>query len=256
MVADRYFHTGTRVVTWQDPGGYDAYRPPAGAIAAAREPDNFGVRHSVAVAPAAVGVPLSGLPELRRLVDQFVLHYDDCGSSKWCFIALQRRQLSVHFLLDVDGTVYQTLDLRERAYHATTANNRSIGIEIANLGAFEPREAGVLAQWYHRDATGHIRLAPPPELGDPGTRTKDFVGRPARAQPVPGIINGHRVAQYDFTPEQYAALIKLTAALHQIFPRLKLDCPRDIRGRVLPGKLPDATLDRFRGILGHWHIQA
>ena len=71
-----------------------------------------------------------------------------------------------------------------------------------------------------------------------------------------GVINGHRVAQYDFTPEQYAALIKLTAALHRIFPRLRLDYPRDIRGRVLPDKLPDTTLDRFHGILGHWHIQA
>src|ERR1051326_5972522 len=26
IVAGRLFHTGTRVVTWMDPGGYDAYR--------------------------------------------------------------------------------------------------------------------------------------------------------------------------------------------------------------------------------------
>ena len=26
IVAGQLFHTGTRVVTWMDPGGYDAYR--------------------------------------------------------------------------------------------------------------------------------------------------------------------------------------------------------------------------------------
>jgi N-acetyl-anhydromuramyl-L-alanine amidase AmpD len=37
-------------------------------------------------------------------------------------------------MLDLDGTIYQTLDLKERASHATIANSRSIGIEIANMG--------------------------------------------------------------------------------------------------------------------------
>ena len=49
-----------------------------------------------------------------------------------------RRGLSVHFLLDVDGTLYQTLDLRERAWHAGESffrgrrccNDFSIGIEL------------------------------------------------------------------------------------------------------------------------------
>ena len=48
------------------------------------------------------------------------------------------RGLSVHFMLDLDGTIYQTLDLKEGAWHATVANGRSIGIEIANIGAYPP----------------------------------------------------------------------------------------------------------------------
>ena len=64
------------------------------------------------------------LPQLQQVVDQFVLHYDVCGLSKICFNVLHdHRGLSIHFMVDIDGTIYQTLDLRERAYHATIANN-------------------------------------------------------------------------------------------------------------------------------------
>ncbi len=121
IVAGRRFPTGTRVVTWLDPDGYNAY---AGA------------------APTTLRAGLKGVPARREFaalqagIDQFVLHYDGSGLSRLCFATLQERKLSVHFLLDVDGTIYQTLDLRERAAHATIANDRSIGIEMANLGAY------------------------------------------------------------------------------------------------------------------------
>src|SRR5262245_43453849 len=50
------------------------------------------------------------LDALRKVVDQFVIHYDVCGTSRACFRVLHdTRGLSVHFLLDVDGTIYQTL---------------------------------------------------------------------------------------------------------------------------------------------------
>ena len=77
------------------------------------------------------------LPTLQRVVDQFVIHFDAAGTSKRCFQILQdRRGLSVHFMLDLDGTIYQTLDAKESAWHATIANGRSIGIEVANIGAY------------------------------------------------------------------------------------------------------------------------
>src|SRR6185503_14558055 len=89
------------------------------------------------------------LERLREVVDQFVLHYDVAGTSGRCFQVLQdARGLSVHFLLDVDGTIYQTLDLRDEAWHATKANPRSIGIEIANLGAYPPGKAKPLDDAY------------------------------------------------------------------------------------------------------------
>src|SRR3954464_5598425 len=144
IVAGKLVHTGTRVITWMDPGGYDAYRverrfaPFAESdwkktLAAQPEfgtPNRYSLRQKI-LTPEEIELRRGGgwdLPALQRVVDQFVLHYDVAGVSKQCFKILQDyRDLSVHFMLDVDGTIYQTLDLKERAYHATTSNDRSIG---------------------------------------------------------------------------------------------------------------------------------
>ena len=193
---------------------------------------------------------------MQETVDQFVLHYDVCGLSKICFNVLQQRGLSIHFLLDLDGTVYQTLDLQERALHATVSNNRSIGIEIAHVGAYSPGDTKVIDDWYRRDA------ARPAFYPGAGTYravgylfTQSFTGRPARPMLVRGQIHGVTLQQYDFTPEQYAALAKLIATLNRVFPKIKLDYPRDKLGRLIPRKLPDATLEKYQGVIGHYHIQ-
>lgn len=236
VVAGEYFHTGARVVTWKDPGGYNAY---TGAV------DNFGARRGT-----------SDLDGLRGTIDQLVVHYDSYGLSKLCFEALQRRGLSSHFLIDLDGTIYQTLDLQERAYHATVANNRSIGVEVASIGSFRVGQDAELNAWYGPDDTGRMRVNPPAGPVASGVRTPHFVARPVRAERIRGVINGDDQQQYDYTPEQYAALIRLTAALHRVFPKLRLDYPRDAAGRVMTDKLTDTDYASFQGLLGHFHIQA
>ena len=106
----------------------------------------------------------NGLP-LRNVVDQFVMHYDVCGLSKTCFNVLHdHRGLSIHFMLDIDGTIYQTLDLKERAFHATTSNTRSVGVEIANMGAYPPSDTKVLNAWYQPDASGRPTITIPASI--------------------------------------------------------------------------------------------
>ena len=61
--------------------------------------------------------------------------------------------------------------------------------------------------------------------------------------------------QYDFTPAQYEALIKLTATLCKIFPNLECQYPQDEDGKVFPVKLPDERLNSYHGLLGHFHVQ-
>ncbi|MBI2813370.1 MAG: N-acetylmuramoyl-L-alanine amidase [Opitutae bacterium] len=272
VVAGQLFHTGAKVVTWMDPGGYDAYRverrfspleesdweSTKAAMKDIVTPNRYSLRTGV-LTPAEVERLRGGgwdLPTLQRVVDQFVLHYDVCGISKQCFRVLHDfRGLSVHFMLDIDGTIYQTLDLKERARHATIANDRSIGIEIANMGAYGANDLEALNTWYGADASGRLVIKVPEKLGDPMIRTKGFTGSPARAELVKGNIQGQDLQQYDLTPQQYAALIKLTATLNKVFPKITLDYPRGPDGRLLPRKLPAEELAKYQGVLGHYHIQ-
>jgi N-acetyl-anhydromuramyl-L-alanine amidase AmpD len=158
-------------------------------------------------------------------------------------------------MLDLDGTIYQTLDLKERAWHATSSNSRSVGIEIANMGAYPANGKNPFAEWYSKDPNGQVRITIPARYGDGGIRTKDFVGHPTRPEPITGTIQGQELVQYDFTPQQYQALIKLTATLCKALPKIKCDYPKDAAGNLVRQKLPDAELKAHEGVMGHFHIQ-
>src|SRR5688572_21042800 len=171
VIAGQYFHTGAPVVLWTDPGGFDAYRTErrfsdwkdSSYTATTQQADEIYARtgevakfYDAAVAPqrlrlrsavlddAAIEKFRGGgwdLASLADKVDQFVYHFDVTGTSSQCFFILHDvRGLSVHFMLDVDGTIYQTCDVKERAAHGTVSNDRSVGIEIANIGAYSPSD--------------------------------------------------------------------------------------------------------------------
>jgi N-acetylmuramoyl-L-alanine amidase len=272
VVAGQFVHTETPVVLWLDPGGYDAYRverrfakwseadwdSSKAAVRDLESPNRFGLRRGALSEEEIDRVRGGGwdLPLLQRVVDQFVIHYDACGTSRRCFQVLHDfRGLSVHFLLDLDGTIYQTLDLKERAWHATSSNSRSIGIEIAHIGAYPSANATPLIDGYATDADGQTRIVIPDRLGPSGIRTPGYVGHPAQPDIIAGDLQGKTLYQFDFTPEQYRALVKLTATLCQVFPRLRCDYPRDASGALVRRKLPDTELEQYRGLLGHFHIQ-
>ncbi len=261
VVCGQLFHTGgAPVVLWTDPGGYDAYRVTNRFAAEPGEPRaRYNERRADRLS-AAERAKLQdqgwSLPLLQKVVDQFVIHYDVCGTSRRCFQVLQDgRDLSVHFMLDVDGTIYQTLDLKENAWHATKANSRSVGIEIANMGAYPPGNMTRLATWYPKESDGRVKLNIADPFGLAGVRNREYSLRPDREEPVTGVIQGETLAMYDLTPQQYEALIKLTATLSTVFPLIKLDVPRDEKGNVLPRALSDTAFNRYQGLLGHYHVQ-
>lgn len=275
VICGRYFHTGAPVVLWTDPGGYDGYRVERRfapideaswekSAAKLKTPNRFGMRMTGLSAEETERVRGGGwdLPTLQRVVDQFVIHYDVCGTSRTCFRILHDvRGLSVHFMLDVDGTIYQTLDVKERAWHATVSNDRSVGVEIANMGAYSVRAGGTpapqdpLAKWYAKDADGSVRMTIPPELDGGGVRTPGFVGHPARPEIVTGEVQGQEFRQWDLTPQQYESLEKLTATLCTVLPRIRCDYPRDEEGRVVTRQLSPERLEGYSGLIGHYHIQ-
>jgi N-acetyl-anhydromuramyl-L-alanine amidase AmpD len=272
VAAGQFFHTGTRVILWMDPGGYDAYRVER-RFAPWEESDwaDSQAQEKALTNPNRYGLrakPLSGeeinrvrgggwdLPLLQRVVDQFVLHYDADGTSRGCFRTLQDdRGLSVHFLLDLDGTIYQTLDLKERASHATIAKDRSIGVEIANIGAFPVEARNPFARWYATNVAGQVSITLPKSTASTGIRTTNFFAYPDRNELIKGTIQGKELVQYDFTPQQYAALIKLTASLCRVFPRIQCQYPVDDHGHLIRQKMSPAELGNYHGVLGHFHIQ-
>lgn len=279
IVAGRLFHVGAPVVLWTDPGGYDAYRVERRFVpweeagwektsATINEPARYNLRyqrraHEVYTSEELEKIRGGGwdLAMLRERVDQFVIHYDVCGTSRTCFRVLHdMRGLSIHFMLDIDGTIYQTLDVKERAWHATISNDRSVGIEIANMGAYPTADDKVLREWYAPE-TGpdgsvvRTRITIPRRFGDGGVRTPGFVGYAARAEPVRGSVHGQELHQYDLTPQQYASLVKLTAALCRALPKIEPVYPVDDLGRPLMTQLSPEGWASFAGVLGHYHIQ-
>ena len=271
VVAGQFFHTGAPVVLWTDPGGYDAYRverrfapwdeagyaPTTQKVKDIDAPARYGLRTRVLEDAEIEKVRGGGWPlELvQDKVDQFVIHYDVAGTSRQCFKILHDlRGLSVQFMLDLDGTIYQTCDAKEAAYHATKSNHRSVGIEIANMGAY-PSTTATLKEWYSKDRTGRTRITIPARFGDGGIRNKDIVLRPIREELVAGQIHGTTYRQYDLTPQQYDSLTKLTAALCTALPRIECDYPRDENGDLIRTNLADDQWQAYSGVLGHWHVQ-
>ncbi len=265
-IAGELIPTGTKVVLWSDAGGYNAYSeklhfPEEAPVDKSKWPK--GKRYNARTAldeELAQRVEKEGWTRenLEEQVDLFVLHYDVSGTSRQCFKILQdRRKLSVHFMLDLDGTIYQTLDLKERAWHAGVkgrrSNDRSIGVEIANMGAYTKGRVTALDLWYRKDDAG-VRTIFPPWMKKTGL-PDGFVGRPARSGLITGTIQGKELYQYDFTPEQYRALIALTKTLIQELPGIQPRYPLDENGNLIRKTLTKQEFEEFSGIIGHWHVK-
>ena len=260
IVAGESFDIGAPVVTWKDEGGYDGYSEtchfsddalPTAPAPGCETPNRYsaGGRRRVEPMVAEVVAARGWTPELLALqVSQVVVHYDAAWTSRNCFKVLHdQRGLSCHFLLDLDGTLYQTLDLTARARHAGAANDHSVGIEIAHPGVLATDK---IKAAYSRDDAGTVF-----DLGPfAGDLPQGFVARPARPDPIEGEIHGKPYAQYDFTEAQYETLGKLVGVLAQLFPRMPLEVPRDAEGQILWRVLTPEELASFRGVIGHYHV--
>lgn len=77
-------------------------------------------------------------------IDMIVIHYTDTKDIFESLSILQNpaNEVSAHYLIDEDGTIYQLVDEEKRAWHAgisywdgeTDINSLSIGIELQNAG--------------------------------------------------------------------------------------------------------------------------
>ncbi len=163
---------------------------------------------------------------VRPLIKQFVIHHDGCSSAAMCFDVLQNeRGLSCHFLIDNDGTIFQTLDLALMGFHASNWNTNSVGVELCNRG-----DAKKEPHYYDNGRFG-------------GGRDK-----------IACKINGHTFLAYDYTKPQYDAMIRLSSALTRIFPNLPAEYPQSSPGVQSWDTMPMGASLNFSGFIGHYHL--
>ncbi len=83
----------------------------------------------------------------KRSIKSFVTHWDVCLNSMSCAKILAKRNISVHFCIDNDGTIIQLHDLNDACWHAGNGpvNRTSIGVEISN--AYYPK----YQNWYKKN---------------------------------------------------------------------------------------------------------
>lgn len=84
-----------------------------------------------------------------RDIKLFVNHWDVCLSSASCQNVLNNRGISVHFLIDNDGTIFQTVDMQHQAWHCGNQNPFSVGVEISNAYYIDKYQ-----DWYVRNGFG------------------------------------------------------------------------------------------------------
>jgi N-acetyl-anhydromuramyl-L-alanine amidase AmpD len=187
------------------------------------------------------GLHITDLPTAQGVVDCVVLHADITANSKDCFRILKMRGFSTHFMVDWDGTIYQSADPVAMAIHAASdlrpnLNNFAIGIDVNCLqmnyarstGEVDPAKAGLAGQM----ASGGVR------------RMSEVIE-----------INGVPWKSWGYTDAQYDALIKLLRELNVHFPKIKLAAPVDERGEII-WQVPEAIDTEKMGIYGHFHMTA
>ena len=170
---------------------------------------------------------LSG--EEDRNPTMFVNHWDVCLSSESCAKVLNKRGISVHFLIDNDGTIFQMLDTQHKAWHAGISggvggNPKGIGVEISNAYYLKYQS------WYKKNGFGE---RPVQELG---------------------WVHGKKLEPFtDFYPVQLDALKALWKACH-IGLQIPLEYPKNKLGNLETSVHKDCERGRFHGVCNHYNF--
>ncbi len=238
IIANQTFHTNAKVSNWLD-SGWNAKStfcipteseraPPCKPVAGGQAPydgPSFAQRYSLRPSLRRYG-DNPPLEAAKAVIRQFVVHHDGCASSDMCFNVLQNeRGLSCHFLIDNDGTIYQTLDLALAAWHAAEWNVASIGVELCNYGDANAR----------------------PDYYSSGKHGKD-------RDKIPIKINGHKILSYGYTPEQITEFGKLVRELQRLLPNIPLEYPQSSPGVQSWETLPQSASFGFAGYISHYHL--
>lgn len=165
----------------------------------------------------------SGRP--KRNIRLFVNHWDVCLSSRSCNDVLNKNGISVQFLIDNDGTIYQTMDMQHGAWHAgnTSVNRSSVGVEISN--AYYPK----YADWYVNNGHGERPMVDDAWVN--GVKLDPFMGF------------------YPIQIEAAKALWKAVASATNVKLKTKLNQ----FGKVSTKYEKEIVYGKFEGVISHYH---
>jgi hypothetical protein len=165
--------------------------------------------------------------ENDRKPDQFVNHWDVCLSAESCARVINKKGIGIHFCIDNDGTIYQTMDTQHGAWHCgdSYGNKHGIGVEISN--AYYLKYQG----WYERHGFGP---------------------RPVVAKGE-AVVHGQGLKEHlDFYPVQIEALKALWKAVH-LGLGIPLEAPVKASGEPILGTDPRCNSGEFKGFNHHYH---
>ena len=230
-IAGTGFEIDARVIRWDEGPRFDGHAPrcinssrPCGGGGVHPFSPYMGVQRTNRIAFRPALRTLRDRPTLRAaqaVLRQFVLHHDGCPSAAECFNVLHNeRGLSCHFLLDNDGTIYQTVDLAFMAFHAAGFNASSIGIEMSNRGDAKRWPTFYSTKRQKRDVTTCR-------------------------------IHGHTYLAFEYTGPQYEAMKALVKGLLRALPNLPPEYPQDSPGHQSWALL--SGVQGYSGLLGHYH---
>jgi len=169
----------------------------------------------------------AGKPD--RKPTMFVNHWDVCLSAESCAKVLNKRGISVHFLIDNDGTIFQMLDTQHKAWHAGIpryegGNSKGIGVEISNAYYLKYQD------WYKQHGYGD---------------------RPIQEH---GYVHGKTLDPFlDFYPVQLEALKALWKAVH-IGIDIPLEYPRNSTENLETGVHKACERGKFKGFCNHYNF--
>lgn len=232
VICGQKFNIGKRVILWDEPNGLNAYDQSKYVIKTQDRKSGKTIKNVISGKRYSSRASFMNMDKLRSIVTQFFIHHSGMYRSRDTFQVLHNeRKLSVHFILDDDGTLYQTLDLVEKAWHGGANNTMSVGIEIdsrahANRFPFAYDEAhckkyGVIP---HKKRIDHVQ--------------------------------DMWIVGYQYTEAQYATLISLAMVLTRFFPQITPDFPRDSTGRIVKYALPISLAKSHKGLICHYNNSA
>jgi N-acetylmuramoyl-L-alanine amidase len=230
IVCGEKFDIGTRVVLWGEDKGFNGYDRSQSVVWSQNR--KTGKKEKLIIK----GVRYNRrnwrknpkLNHIQSLVNQFFLHHSGLYRAADTFNVLHnQRRLSVHFILDDSGLIYQTLDLKEKAWHGGQNNTMSVGIEIdsrAHAGRFPDAY-----DEYHCKKYGVM----------PRRKRIDLVQK-------------SWTTGYEYNDKQYEALIRLAIGLKNIFPKMNpMDFPRDKNGRIIKHIISEPK--KHSGVICHYN---